>query len=94
MPVLNMHHKYDLTILVLTLEKGIFWKLFEREMFMIIQFTTLLQIFCEIMCISKVIFKSITYPDDNLQGWSLSMNGLNKSAQKHAHSRYRVAFLE
>ena len=45
-----------------------FQKTFEREMFIEIQPTTLLQIFCEFMIYSKVILKSIKGPDVTCQG--------------------------
>ena len=60
---------------------------------------TLLQIFCKFMLLSKVIFKSMTGPDDdgqaNLKAWIVKLMGLNigmTSGEKlciacHHHSR-------
>ena len=44
--------------------KGIFWKIFEGEMLIRSQTTTLLQIFCELLLYSQVSFKSMKVADD------------------------------
>ena len=52
---------------------------FVRELLIRTLSTNLLQIFCEIFLNSKVIIKSIIYPDNNFYGNSLSINGLQMS---------------
>ena len=44
-----------------------FQKIFEEKMFTRTPSTTLFQIFCELMHYSKIIFKSMTGPDDTGQ---------------------------
>ena len=48
-------------------------KIFEEELFIATLSTTLLQIFCKVMLHSKIIFKSMSGPDDigqvDLQAW-------------------------
>ena len=44
--------------------KSIFWKIFEGEMLIISQTTTLLQIFCGLLLYSQVVFKSMKVADD------------------------------
>ena len=48
-------------------QKSIFLKTFEGEMLIRSQTTTLLQIFCEMLLYSQVIFKSMKLADDYLQ---------------------------
>ena len=48
--------------------KSSFKKIFEGEMFITTLYTTLLQIFCELLLNSKVIPKHITGPDDTCEG--------------------------
>ena len=51
----------------ISLTKAIFKKIFEEKMLITIQPTTLLQIFCEFIITSQVIFKSSIDPDDTCQ---------------------------
>ena len=44
--------------------KSIFWKIFEGEMLIRCQITTLLQIFCELLLYSQIIFRSMKVADD------------------------------
>ena len=46
-------------------------KIFDGEMFIMTLPTTLLENICKIIFNSKVIFKSITDPDDNYAGGAL-----------------------
>ena len=46
--------------------KSTFWKIFQREMLTRRQTTTLLQIFCELLLYSQVIFKSMKVADNIL----------------------------
>ena len=55
--------KTGLTILDHFSYKTIFWKTFQREMLIISQTTTLLQIFCELKLYSHVIVKSMSVAD-------------------------------
>ena len=48
-------------------DRSIFYKKYEREMFSITDLTSLLQIFCEILLYTKVIFKSVIDADDNFR---------------------------
>ena len=45
------------------LTEAILWKIFEGEMLISTKLTTLLEIFCELMLNSKVIFKNIVGQD-------------------------------
>ena len=46
---------------------NIFHKLFERELWISIQITTLLKTFCEFMLFFEIIIKSVIGPDDSFQ---------------------------
>ena len=52
-------------------------KIFDGEMLIMTLPTTLLENICKIIFNSKVIYKSITDPDDNLLEELLSINGLS-----------------
>ena len=76
---INQHTPYNTKISGLFSQylrgRFISWKIFHREMLIITQSTTLLQIFCEFMINYEVIFKSILGPDDTCWGNLLAWMG-------------------
>ena len=62
-PLMLTTAKTGLPILIKNSNKSIFWKIFEGEMLIRSQTTTLLQIFCELLLYSPVIFKSMRVAD-------------------------------
>ena len=69
-----------------------FQKIFDEEILIKLLPTTPLQIFCEFMLYSKVIYKSIMGPDDNLSKSSPGMNGLTLTCAYL--DRWRQAIVE
>ena len=70
--------------------KGIFWEIFEGEMFIISQTTTLLKIFCELSHYSRVIYKSMREADDpfrrNSGGSVVKVKGEGASWERGTHT--------
>ena len=59
----------------LSLGLGIFGKIFDGDILIILLLTTVLQMFCKIIFNFKVIVKSLKDPDDNFTSNSKALNG-------------------
>ena len=68
--------------------KGLINVIFSAEIegeMLIITPQTILQIFCEFIFRSEVIFKSIKDPDDNFQRWTADMKGFEQAVPHSLH---------